>query len=279
MTTIFSPIVIAGPCTAESRQLMFDVAEPLANLSKELGFEYVFKASFDKANRTSGQSSRGPGVEKALAWFADLKAALKVPVLTDVHESHQVSAVASVCDVLQIPAFLCRQTDLIVACAASGRDVNIKKGQFMAPAGMSHVVTKARHASAEAGKSPRLWLTERGASFGYGNLVVDMRGLAIMSRGGTPVLLDITHSTQLPAAGNGTSGAERQFAPLLARAAAATGYLSGFFLEVHSEPARAVSDADAQLTVHQASHLLRQIVPLLREGRRLAAELDHTFVS
>ncbi len=273
------PLIIAGPCAAESFELMDTVAAALVKLSQELQFDYVFKASFDKANRTSLSSVRGVGLEGSLQWFSDIKAKYGVRLLTDVHETYQVAPVAKVCDVLQIPAFLCRQTDLVAAAAATGRSVNIKKGQFMAPAAMASIVDKARASAKQAKVESDVWLTERGVSFGYGNLVVDMRALPIMAKTGAPVLLDITHSTQLPAAGGdggSVSGAQRHVAPVLARAATATGYLSGFFLEVHTDPPRAISDKDAQLTIAQASVLLRQIVPLWRHCQSLAA-IDQEF--
>jgi 2-dehydro-3-deoxyphosphooctonate aldolase (KDO 8-P synthase) len=256
--------------------LMSTVGTAMARLSTELGFDYVFKASFDKANRTSADSRRGPGLEQGLRWFSDIKAKLGVPVLTDVHETTQVAQVAEVCDVLQIPAFLCRQTDLVVAAAQTGRIVNVKKGQFMAPGAMGSIVDKARKANAG-----NVWLTERGASFGYGNLVVDMRAFPIMAASKAPIILDITHSTQLPAAGGEgghVSSGERRFAPVLARAACATGYLSGFFLEVHTDPPRAISDKDAQLSIPQAEALLRQLIPLWRQAQSFAA-LDESFKS
>ncbi len=268
------PLIIAGPCAAESIELMTEVADHMSRLASELDFEYVFKASFDKANRTSASSVRGPGLESTLKWFADLKSKFGLKILTDVHETHQVAPVAQVCDYLQIPAFLCRQTDLVVAAAQSGRAVNIKKGQFMAPAAMASIVSKARNAAASTGSKADILLTERGFSFGYGNLVVDMRALPIMAGTGAPVILDITHSTQLPAAGGDggeTSSAQRRFAPVLARAATATGYLSGYFLEVHSKPAQAISDKDAQLDFKQATVLLRQLLPLWRESRQFSS--------
>lgn len=273
------PIVIAGPCTAESPDLMDAVCGKLVSLSRELGFDYVFKASFDKANRTSLGSGRGPGLEKALSWFEDVKMKHGVRALTDVHETWQVEPVAKVIDVLQIPAFLCRQTDLVVAAARSGRAVNVKKGQFMAPGAMANIVDKARQAAREAGKPADVWLTERGASFGYGNLVVDMRAFPIMAQSGAPLIFDITHSTQLPAAGGeggGTSGGERRHAPVLARAATASGYLSGFFLEAHVDPPKALSDKDAQLDLKQAEVLLRQLIPLWKEAARWK-EIDGEF--
>lgn len=266
------PLVIAGPCAAESFELMNTVCAAMQRLAGELGFDYVFKASFDKANRTAAGSDRGPGVDRAMQWFSDLKSRYGVRVLTDVHESYQCKPVAQVCDVLQIPAFLCRQTDLVVAAAETGRAVNIKKGQFMAPGAMGHIVDKARQAG---GGNEHVWLTERGVSFGYGNLVVDMRAFPIMAETKAPVILDITHSTQLPAAGGqggNVSGAQRRFAPVLARAATATGYLSGYFLEVHTNPAQAISDKDAQLNIAQAETLLRQLVPLWHESQRYVTD-------
>jgi 2-dehydro-3-deoxyphosphooctonate aldolase (KDO 8-P synthase) len=268
------PLVIAGPCAAESPELLDAVAAHMKRLSAELGFTYVFKASFDKANRTSAASTRGPGLDQAMSWFQDLKTRYGVPILTDVHESHQCAPAAEVCDVLQIPAFLCRQTDLVVAAARTGKIVNVKKGQFMAPGAMASIVDKARRAAKDAGKPTEVLLTERGVTFGYGNLVVDMRALPIMAATQAPVLLDITHSTQLPAAGGdgGTvSSGERRYAPVLARAATATGYLSGYFLEVHTDPKNAISDKDAQLDPRQAETLLRQLIPLWHQSRAYAA--------
>ena len=273
------PLVIAGPCAAESYELLSLVASSLKKLAGELGFEYIFKASFDKANRTSSESIRGAGLENSLKWFSDLKSEHAVSILTDVHETYQIPAVASICDVLQIPAFLCRQTDLVVGAARSGRNVNIKKGQFMAPGAMDSIVKKARNAANAAGINSEIWLTERGVSFGYGNLVVDMRAFPIMAQTLAPLILDITHSTQLPASGGEgghVSGGQRQFAPVLARAATATGYLSGYFLEVHPDPANAVSDKDAQLNLGQAETLLRQLIPFWHASQQLCT-IDDQF--
>lgn len=274
------PLVIAGPCAAESFVLMDTICGTLKRLSDELGFDYVFKASFDKANRTSGGSTRGPGMDQAMKWFGDIKERYKVRVLTDVHETIQVEPVAAVCDVLQIPAFLCRQTDLVVAAARTGRTVNIKKGQFLAPGAMANIVEKARTAAKDAKQPGDILVTERGASFGYGNLVVDMRAFPIMARSKAPLILDITHSTQLPATGGegggGVSSGERQYAPILARAATATGHLSGYFLEVHTDPTKAISDKDAQLNPIQAEALLRQLVPMWREAQKYTA-IDKLF--
>jgi 2-dehydro-3-deoxyphosphooctonate aldolase (KDO 8-P synthase) len=189
------PIVIAGPCAAESYTLLDEIASQMMQLAGELDFEFIFKASFDKANRTSGNSVRGSGLETTMGWFKDLKNKYKLKILTDIHETYQVGPVAEVCDVLQIPAFLCRQTDLVEAAAASGRIVNIKKGQFLAPTAMTNILEKARLSAKAASSNSDIWLTERGYTFGYGNLVVDMRSFPIMAATSAPVILDITHST------------------------------------------------------------------------------------
>lgn len=264
--------VMAGPCMAESFGLMDEVCSFLKPLAKELGFEFIFKASFDKANRTSFKSFRGPGVDQASQWFADIKSKHKVKILTDVHETHQVRPIAQVCDVLQIPAFLSRQTDLIVAAAQTGRAVNVKKGQFMSPDNAAHIAAKIREVCREEKLEPDFAVTERGVSFGYGNLVVDMRGFPIISNLGIPTVFDITHSLQLPSAGGQggeVSSGLRQYAPALARAAAATGYLDGLFLEVHTNPNKALSDAATQLSFLQAESLLRQIIPMIRQANAL----------
>ncbi len=270
------PVVIAGPCMAESYELMETVCRHLQQLAIELDFQLVFKASFDKANRTSINSYRGPGLELACQWFAQLKDKFPgLQVLTDVHETQQVAPAAEVIDVLQIPAFLCRQTDLVVAAVKTGRAVNIKKGQFLAPENAQHIISKVLAAAKEENLTVDYALTERGTTFGYGNLVVDMRGLKVMSDMGAPVIFDITHSLQLPAAGGASgeiSGGLRNFAPILARAATATGYLAGFFLEVHPEPVKAKSDAATQLSQPQAETLLRQLVPLWKNMRDSAAK-------
>lgn len=275
-TTAFRPTIVAGPCMAESYSLLEDVASPLLSLSKRLGFDLIFKSSFDKANRSSISSYRGPGLDTAMKWFADLRSKFGIRILTDVHETNQVLPAGAVCDVLQIPAFLCRQTDLIVAAVRTGRSVNIKKGQFMAPHAMSLIVEKVRSACHESELPVQLMLTERGTTFGYGDLVVDMRSLAVMADLGVPVLFDITHSTQQPSTGGATSGALRQHAGVLARAAAGTGRIDGFFLEVHPEPRLAKSDADAQLSIRQAEQLIEATLPILSLGRTVAAA-DHVF--
>ena len=259
------PVIIAGPCMAESKEVVDEVASKMVALSEKLDFDLVFKASFDKANRTSITSERGPGWEVAKRWFRDIKDRYQIPVLTDIHESRQVSEVAEVCDVLQIPAFLCRQTDLLISAVETGRAVNVKKGQFLAPQNTAHIVNKARAISDRAGLDSNVALTERGTTFGYGNLVVDMRGLKIMSDTGAPTIFDVTHSLQLPSTGGESgevSGGLREFAPVLTRAAIASGYLDGLFLEVHPEPASAKSDAATQISIAQAESLLGSSLPL-----------------
>ena len=229
--------LIAGPCVIESEQLQIDVAGQLKEITRALGIPFIFKSSYDKANRTSGKSPRGPGMEEGLRILAAVQKQIGVPVLTDVHTAEDVPMVASVVDVLQTPAFLCRQTDFIHAVASAGKPVNIKKGQFLAPTEMKNVVDKAREASG----TDNIMVCERGASFGYGNLVSDMRSLAIMRNTGCPVVFDATHSVQLPGAQGTSTGGQREFVPVLARAAVATG-ISGIFMETHPDPVNAWSD-------------------------------------
>ena len=229
--------LIAGPCVVESRQLVMDTAGTLKEIASALGIPFIFKASYDKANRSSGASFRGLGMEKGLELLAEVRAKVGVPVLTDVHTEQEVPQVAAVVDVLQTPAFLCRQTDFIRAVASAGKPVNIKKGQFLAPQDMKNVVDKAREAS---GKD-NILVCERGASFGYNNLVSDMRSLAIMRDTGCPVVFDATHSVQLPGGQGTSSGGQREFVPVLARAAVATG-VAGVFMETHPNPEKALSD-------------------------------------
>ncbi|MCP9455506.1 MAG: 3-deoxy-8-phosphooctulonate synthase [Nitrospira sp.] len=249
-----APLVIAGPCVIESEQLAIDTAGVVAEIAKALGVPYVFKSSFDKANRTSITSFRGPGLEKGLAVLADIKKKIGVPVLTDVHTEQQAMEAGAVVDVLQIPAFLCRQTDLLVAAAKTGKVVNVKKGQFLAPADMEHVVKKIE----ECGNR-QLLLTERGSSFGYHNLVVDMRSFPIMRRFGYPVIFDATHSVQLPGGAGGKSSGQREFVEPLACAAAGVG-VDGFFLEVHPDPDRALSDGPNMVPLHQLKPLLERVL-------------------
>ena len=230
--------LIAGPCVIESRDMAFETAGALKEICTELAIPFIYKSSYDKANRSSGKSYRGTGMEKGLEILADVRKQLGVPVLTDVHAIEEIPAVAAVVDVLQTPAFLCRQTDFIHAVAASGKPVNIKKGQFLAPGDMKNVVDKAREAN---GGADTIMVCERGASFGYNNLVSDMRSLAIMRETGCPVVFDATHSVQLPGGQGTASGGQREFVPVLARAALAVG-VAGLFMETHPDPAKALSD-------------------------------------
>src|SRR6188472_1871900 len=229
--------LIAGPCVVESEQLQMDVAGKLKEMTAELGIPFIFKSSYDKANRSSGKSYRGPGMDEGLRILAKVRKDLGVPVLTDVHTAEEIAEVAKVVDVLQTPAFLCRQTDFIHAAASAGKPVNIKKGQFLSPHEMKNVVDKARAASC----ADNIMVCERGASFGYNNLVSDMRSLAIMRETGCPVVFDATHSVQLPGGKGTSSGGQREFVPVLARAAVATG-VAGLFMETHPDPANALSD-------------------------------------
>ena len=251
--------LIAGPCVIESEAMVLDIAFRMKEITDKLGIPYLFKASFDKANRTSGKSFRGPGLNEGLRILTEVKAKVGVPVLTDVHTEAEVPEVAAVVDMLQTPAFLCRQTDFIHACAKSGKPVNIKKGQFLAPHDMVNVVKKAREAALEAGLDPDSFtVCERGATFGYGNLVSDMRSLSVMRETGAPVVFDATHSVQLPG-GNGTSsGGDRRFVPVLARAATAVG-VAGLFMETHPTPEKALSDGPNSVPLDRMEELLTQL--------------------
>ncbi|WP_375381746.1 3-deoxy-8-phosphooctulonate synthase [uncultured Sphingomonas sp.] len=254
--------VIAGPCVIESEASALSTADTLRAIADRLGILLIYKSSFDKANRSSGGSFRGPGLEEGLRILEKVRAGSGLPVLTDVHEPSQVSAVAQIADVLQTPAFLARQTDFIAAVAASGKPVNIKKAQFMAPGDMVQVVAKARAAALAAGLEPdRFMLCERGASFGYNNLVSDMRSLPIMAETGCPVVFDATHSVQLPGAGGDRSGGERQFVPVLARAAVAAG-VAGLFVETHPDPDRALSDGANSWPLDKLPALLERLVAI-----------------
>ena len=255
--------LIAGPCVIESRQMAMETAEALRDITAGLGIPFIYKSSFDKANRSSGASFRGPGLDEGLQILSDVRAAFNVPVLTDVHDTTQVAAVAAVVDVLQTPAFLCRQTDFIHACAASGKPVNIKKGQFLAPHDMLQVVTKARAAAAAAGVRDGIMDCERGVSFGYNNLVSDMRSLAIMRETGCPVVFDATHSVQLPGGQGTSSGGQREFVPVLARAAVGAG-VSGLFMETHPDPAKAKSDGPNAVPLASMKYLLATLMDLDR---------------
>jgi len=248
------PFLIAGPCVIESEQLVMDTAGRIAEITRSLGIPYVFKSSFDKANRTSITSFRGPGLEKGLAVLAQVKRQLNVPVLTDVHTEEQAREAGAVVDVLQIPAFLCRQTDLLAAAAKTGKVVNVKKGQFLSPAEMGQAVKKVE----ECG-SRRVILTERGSSFGYNNLIVDMRSFPIMRSFGYPVVFDATHSVQLPGGGGTKSGGQRQFVEPLACAAAGAG-VDGFFMEVHPNPDEALSDGPNMVPLDELQTLLERVL-------------------
>jgi 2-dehydro-3-deoxyphosphooctonate aldolase (KDO 8-P synthase) len=260
--------LIAGPCVVESEQLQMDTAGTLKDITSSLGIPFIFKSSYDKANRSSGTSFRGPGMEKGLEILAKVKRELSLPILTDVHSEAEIAAVAHVVDVLQTPAFLCRQTDFIHAVAQSGRPVNIKKGQFLAPGDMKNVIDKARAAAREKGlDEDRFMACERGASFGYNNLVSDMRSLAIMRETRAPVVFDATHSVQLPG-GNGTSsGGQREMVPVLARAAIAVG-VAGIFMETHPDPANAMSDGPNAVPLHRMKALLETLLELDRVTKK-----------
>jgi 2-dehydro-3-deoxyphosphooctonate aldolase (KDO 8-P synthase) len=255
---------ITGPCAIESRAFALETAGELKEIFAKAGLPFIYKSSFDKANRSSGGSYRGVGMDEGLSILQDVKDRVGVPVLTDVHESWQAKPVAQVVDVLQTPAYLCRQTDFIEAVAVAGKPVNIKKGQFLAPGDMQHVLAKARQAAAAAGiEKPEFWACERGTTFGYGNLVVDMRGLQIMATTtGAPVVFDATHSVQLPGGQGTSSGGQREFVPHLARAAVATGAVSGLFMEAHPNPDRAPCDGPNMLPFADLPRLLRELVAI-----------------
>lgn len=256
--------LIAGPCVVESEQLQMDTAGTLKEITTELGIPFIFKSSYDKANRSSGTSFRGPGMEKGLEILAKVKRELNVPILTDVHAESEIAAVASVVDVLQTPAFLCRQTDFIHAVAQCGKPVNIKKGQFLAPGDMKNVIDKARAAARAAGLNDDNFMAcERGASFGYNNLVSDMRSLAIMRDTNAPVVFDVTHSVQLPGGQGTSSGGQREFVPVLARAGVAVG-VAGLFMETHPDPACALSDGPNAVPLKHMKALLSTLVELDR---------------
>ena len=260
--------LIAGPCVVESEQLQMDVAGQLKEITAALGIPFIFKSSYDKANRSSGSSFRGPGMDKGLEILAKVKRELNVPILTDVHTEAEIPAVAAVVDVLQTPAFLCRQTDFIRACAQSGKPVNIKKGQFLAPHDMKNVIDKARAAAAEKGLETDAFMAcERGASFGYNNLVSDMRSLAIMRETNAPVVFDATHSVQLPGGQGTSSGGQREFVPVLARAAMAVG-VAGVFMETHPNPACALSDGPNAVPLKLMRPLLESMLALDQIAKR-----------
>ena len=248
--------LIAGPCVIENESLCLRVAQALKRTCAALGIFYVFKASFDKANRTSSKSFRGPGLDEGLRVLAKVRAEVGVPVLTDIHNESHAAVAGEVVDILQIPAFLCRQTDLIEDAVATGQIVNIKKGQFLSPAEMGQVVAKARRAGAE-----KILLTERGTTFGYNNLVADMRSIPILKSFGCPVVFDATHSVQLPGGGGDKSSGQREFAPVLARAALAAG-ANGLFIETHPNPKRALSDGPNMIPLAEMTALLRSLLKI-----------------
>ena len=254
--------LIAGPCVIENEKLCRQVAASLTKTCQQLGIFYVFKASFDKANRTSGKAFRGPGVEAGLKTLANIRDEFGVPVLTDVHNEAQAAATGEVADILQIPAFLCRQTDLIEAAVATGKIVNLKKGQFLSPNEMGRVAEKARLAGAK-----KILLTERGTTFGYNNLVADLRSIPLMKRFGCPVIFDATHSVQLPGGGGDKSGGQREFAPVLARAALAAG-ANGLFIETHPRPDRALSDGPNMIPLVEMPARLRELLKVFNAVKR-----------
>ena len=270
--------LIAGTCVIESRQMALDTAGTLKEITTELGIPFIYKSSFDKANRSSGTSFRGLGMEKGLDILADVKRTIGVPVLTDIHSIDEIAAVSSVVDVLQTPAFLCRQTDFIVACAQSGLPVNIKKGQFLAPGDMKNVIDKARQGARDAGLNEDNFMAcERGASFGYNNLVSDMRSLAIMRESKCPVVFDATHSVQLPGGQGTSSGGQREHIPVLSRAAVAVG-IAGLFMETHPNPAQALSDGPNAVPLGRMKELLSVLIDLDRVVKK-AGFLETSFTA
>jgi 2-dehydro-3-deoxyphosphooctonate aldolase (KDO 8-P synthase) len=269
--------LIAGPCVVESEQLQMDTAGALKEITSSLGIPFIFKSSYDKANRSSGTSFRGPGMTRGLEILAKVKKDLGLPILTDVHSEAEIAEVAKVVDVLQTPAFLCRQTDFIRAVAQSGKPVNIKKGQFLAPGDMKNVIDKARAAAKEAGLPEDSFMAcERGASFGYNNLVSDMRSLAIMRETGAPVVFDATHSVQLPGGQGTSSGGQREMVPVLARAAVAVG-VAGLFMETHPDPAKALSDGPNAVPLKHMKALLETLLALDRVTKK-NGYLENSFV-
>lgn len=268
--------LMAGPCVIESEEMVMEIAREMKAICDDLGIPYIFKASYDKANRTSVSSFRGPGIEKGLEILARVRETVGVPVVTDVHTEAEVPLVAKYVDVLQTPAFLCRQTDFICACARTGKPVNIKKGQFLAPHDMINVIEKARAAAREAGvNEDNFMCCERGASFGYGNLVSDMRSLAIMRETGAPVVFDATHSVQLPGGNGKSSGGNHAFVPVLSRAAVAVG-VSGLFMETHPDPQCAKSDGPNMVPLSRMRELLSSLVAIDRVVKGLPL-LENTF--
>ena len=268
--------LIAGTCVIESEQSAIDVAGQLKEITSSLNIPFIYKSSFDKANRSSGNSYRGLGMDKGLEILAKVKKQIGVPVLTDVHDIAEIAPVAQVVDVLQTPAFLCRQTDFIRACAQSGKPVNLKKGQFLSPQEMLNVVEKARAAAAEKNLPDQFMVCERGASFGYNNLVSDMRSLAILRESKAPVVFDATHSVQLPGGHGSSSGGQREFVPVLARAAVAVG-ISGLFMETHPDPAKALSDGPNAVPLNRMKELLESLLAIDSVVKSNNAFLEDSF--
>jgi len=268
--------LIAGPCVIESEQSALDIAGELKAITSALNIPFIYKSSFDKANRSSGTSFRGLGMEKGLEILSKVKREIGVAVLTDVHDITEIAEVAKVVDVLQTPAFLCRQTDFIRACAQSGKPVNFKKGQFLSPYEMLNVIEKARAAAKEANLPDQFMVCERGASFGYNNLVSDMRSLAIMREANAPVVFDATHSVQLPGGQGNSSGGQREFVPVLARAAVAVG-ISGLFMETHPDPAKALSDGPNAVPLNRMKELLESLVAIDTVIKKGNSFLENSF--
>lgn len=268
--------LIAGSCVIESEQSAIDIAGKLKEITGSLNIPFIYKSSFDKANRSSGSSFRGLGIDKGLEILAKVKKQVGVPVLTDVHDISEISPVAQVVDVLQTPAFLCRQTDFIRACAQSGKPVNFKKGQFLSPQEMLNVVEKARAAAKEKNLPDQFMVCERGASFGYNNLVSDMRSLAILRESGAPVVFDATHSVQLPGGQGSSSGGQREFVPVLSRAAVAVG-ISGLFMETHPDPAKALSDGPNAVPLDSMKALLESLVAIDSVVKTSDVFLENSF--
>ncbi|MGV0982786.1 MAG: 3-deoxy-8-phosphooctulonate synthase [Polynucleobacter sp.] len=268
--------LIAGPCVIESEQSAIDIACELKEITSALGIPFIYKSSFDKANRSSGTSFRGLGMDKGLEILARVKRDVGVPVLTDIHDISEIAPVSKVVDVLQTPAFLCRQTDFIRACAQSGKPVNFKKGQFLSPHEMLNVIEKARAAAAEANLPDQFMVCERGASFGYNNLVSDMRSLAILREAKAPVVFDATHSVQLPGGQGNASGGQREFVPVLARAAVAVG-ISGLFMETHPDPAKALSDGPNAVPLNRMKELLESLVAIDSIVKKPGSFLEDSF--
>lgn len=268
--------LIAGTCVIESEQSAIDVASQLKEITSALKIPFIYKSSFDKANRSSGNSFRGLGMEKGLEILAKVKQVVGVPVLTDVHDISEISSVSKVVDVLQTPAFLCRQTDFIRACAQSGKPVNFKKGQFLSPQEMLNVIEKARMAAAEFNLPDQFMVCERGASFGYNNLVSDMRSLEILRSSNAPVVFDATHSVQLPGGQGSSSGGQREFVPVLSRAAVAVG-VSGLFMETHPDPSKALSDGPNAVPLNRMKELLESLVAIDMVVKRSGSFLEDSF--